>query len=266
MGEYVDVGGVKTWFDSWGSGPPLILLHGGLVTNATWEPTAPAIAEHFHILGPERRGHGHTPDVDGPFTYGLFAHDTIRFIEEVVGGPAHLVGWSDGGNVALTVAIQRPDLVNKLVPISANFDNVTASDPEVVEAFSSMRADGPEVAYLRSLYEAVTPDGPQHWPVVFEKIKQMGLEYEPAIDPKELGEITAPTLVVASDDDIVRLEHTIELYRSVPNAQLAIVPGTSHMLIMEKPEAVTGLILDFLTNDPSPTVMPIRRAPAEGHA
>lgn len=264
MGEYVDVGGVKTWFDSWGSGPPLILLHGDWITNATWEAMAPAIAGHFRVLAPERRGHGHTPDVDGPFTYALFAEDTIGFIEAIIGGPAHLVGWSGGGNVALMAAARRPDLVNKLVVISANFDNVSASDPEIVEGFRSTPADAPDFAFLRSLYESVAPEGPEHWPIVFEKIREMAMNYEPSINPKERGQISAPTLVLSSDDDIVRLEHTIELYRSIPNAQLAIVPGTSHTLVMEKPDAVAGLIIDFLTNDPSPTMMPIRRASAEG--
>jgi pimeloyl-ACP methyl ester carboxylesterase len=264
MGEYVDVDGLKTWFDSWGSGPPLILLHGDWVTNATWEPTAPALAEHFSILAPERRGHGHTPDVEGPYTYALFAQDTIGFIEAVVGGPAHLVGWSGGGNVALMVAAQRPDLVTKLVAISANFDNVSATEPEIVEGFRSTAADAPDFALLRSQYAALTPDGPEHWPVVFEKVKEMAMDFDPPIDPKELGQITAPTLVLTSDDDIVRFEHTIELFRSIPNAQLAILPGTTHMLVLEKPDAVSALILDFLRNDPSPTMMPIRRGPARG--
>src|SRR6266542_406456 len=102
MGEYVDVDGVKTWVDSWGSGSPLVLLHGDLVGNdISWGPTAPALAEHFRVLAPERRGHGHTPDVEGPFTYALMAEDTIAFLEAAVEGRAHLMGWSGGANVAL---------------------------------------------------------------------------------------------------------------------------------------------------------------------
>jgi pimeloyl-ACP methyl ester carboxylesterase len=263
MGEYVDIGGMKTWFDSWGSGPPLLLMHGGWATNATWEPLAPILAEHFRVLAPERRGHGHTPDVDGPITYELMAQDAIGFIERVVGGPTHLVGWSDGGIVALMVAMQRPDLVQKVVPISANFD-VSGTIPEVLEGLSSTAAGDPGFAFLRSAYESVTPDGPEHWPVVFDKMMQM-VTTEPTIDPKDLGRITAPTLVVSGDDDIVSLEHTIELYRSIPGAQLSIVPGTSHLLVMEKPDAISGLIFDFLRNDPTPTMMPISRAaPAPG--
>jgi len=261
MGSYVDVGGVKTWVDSWGSGPPLVLLHGGFSSNAHWAPHAPVLAEAFEVFAPERRGHGHTPDVEGPITYALMAQDTIAFLESVVGGPAHLVGWSDGGNVALMVATQRPDLVRKLVAISANFD-VSGTVPEMLEGAASMTADGSEFAFPRSEYGSISPDGPEHWPVVFDKLKRMVLS-EPTIDPKELHRITAPTLVVAADDDLVRLEHTIELYRSVPDAQLAIVPGASHMVVLEKPDVITGLVLDFLRNDPTPTMMPIRRGPAE---
>ena len=248
MGEYVDVDGLKTWFDSWGSGPPLVLLHGGFGSNAAWEPQAPALAEHFGVVAPERRGHGHTPDAPGPITYELMTRDTIGFIEAVVRGPAHLVGWSDGGNVALMVAIERPDLVSKLVAISANFD-VSGVVPEMEEAARSMTADGPELAFPRSEYGSISPDGPEHWPVVFEKVKRMVMS-EPTLDPKELESITAPTLVVAADDDLVRLEHTIELYRSIPGAQLAIVPGASHMVVLEKPDVVSGLILDFPTGRP----------------
>lgn len=91
MGEYLDVDGMKMWFDSWGSGSPLVLLHGGFGSNAHSEPQAPALAEHFGVVAPERRGHGHTPDVKGPITYELMTQDTIGSLETVVGGPAHLV-------------------------------------------------------------------------------------------------------------------------------------------------------------------------------
>lgn len=86
------------------------------------------LGKHFRVLAPERRGHGHTPDVDGPFSYDAMAADTIGFLEAVVEGAAHLVGWSDGGIIGLIVATRRPDLVRKLVPISANFD--TSGVPE----------------------------------------------------------------------------------------------------------------------------------------
>jgi pimeloyl-ACP methyl ester carboxylesterase len=96
--------------------------HGGLCTNETWAAQIPAFAESFRVIAPERRGHGHTADVPGPLTYAAMSTDTIGFVDKIVAGPAHLVGWSDGGIVGLMVAIARPDLVRKLVVIGANFD------------------------------------------------------------------------------------------------------------------------------------------------
>ena len=264
MGTYVDIGGLKTWYDEDGSGEPLVLLHGGISPNETWGPQLSELAKHFRVLAPERRGHGRTPDVEGPLSYSDMADDTIGFLELVAGGPAHLVGWSDGGIVGLIVAMRRPELVRKLVPISANFD--TTGVPEQIQAhFLSTPPDSESLAGLRSLYEAASPDGPEHWPVVFAKFIEM-VQHEPQMTPSELQGIAAPTLVVAGDDDLVSLEHTVELYRSIPNAELAVVPGTSHFLLAEKPELLNRLILDFLRNEPPPTMMPLRRADPGAHA
>ncbi|MGH7857719.1 MAG: alpha/beta fold hydrolase, partial [Candidatus Binatia bacterium] len=200
----------------------------------------------------------HTPDVEGPISYQDMANDTADFIETIVGGPAHLVGWSDGGIVGLLVAIARPDLVNKLVAIGANF--LPAPDSSAApEMLDHMDADGPGLAMFRSLYEAASPDGPGHWPVVVGKLLEMW-RTQPNISEDDLARIEAPTLVLVGDDDLMTLEHTIALYRAIPNSQLAVVPGASHAVVMEQPEPVNRLILDFLGNEPAPTMFPIRRA------
>ena len=263
MGTYVQIGELKTWYDEAGEGEPLVLLHGGIVTNETWGPQLAELPSRFHVYAPERRGHGHTPDVEEPFSYGSMAEDTIGFLEHVVKEPAHLVGWSDGGIIGLLVAIERPDLVRKLVAISANYD--TDGVPAVLaEGLRSTPADAPDLAMMRQLYEASTPDGADHWPVVFGKFLEMAAR-EPHIAPTDLAKIAAPTLIVSGDDDLVTLEHTVSLYRAIPRAELAIVPGTSHVLTMEKPDVVNKLIIDFLQNEPVPEMMPIRRAPAGAH-
>jgi pimeloyl-ACP methyl ester carboxylesterase len=260
MGEYVDVDGVNTWYDETGSGDPLVLLHGGLCTNETWAAQTPVFAEHFHVIAPERRGHGHTADVPGPLTYAAMATDTIGFLDRVVAGPAHLVGWSDGGIVGLMVAIARPDLVRNLVVIGTNFDTAGVV-PGVDEMFAQMPPDGDEMAAFRDLYEQHSPDGPEHWQVVFAKFVEM-TQREPHIPVDDLARISAPTLVVAADDDIVSIEHSASLYRAVPDAQLAVIPGSSHPVVMEKPDLLNRIVLDFLTNPPVPTMLPIRRAAA----
>jgi pimeloyl-ACP methyl ester carboxylesterase len=255
MGEYVDVGGLKTWYDTAGStGQPLVLLHGGFATNDFWGSQIAVFAQSFRVFAPERRGHGHTPDVDGPITYDVMASDTITFLESVVTEPAHLVGWSDGGNVALLVAMSRPDLVRKIVAIGANYD--TAGLIGGVEEVGE--PDSPEMAMLRMMYEAASPDGPEHWPVVFAKIKDCWDDFH--IERDDLAKIAAPTLVVSGDDDMITLEHTVDLYRAVPGAELAVVPGTSHALLLEKSDLANKIVLDFLQNDPAPTILPVRRA------
>lgn len=220
----------------------------------------PVLAERFEVLAPERRAHGHTPDVEGPLTYSDMAADTIDFLETVVGRPAHLVGWSDGGIVGLIVATSRPDLVHKLVAISANSAPAAESGVPEAQEMGEVAPDSPELAMFRTLYEASSPDGPEHWPVVLRKYFEMVGSEQPNIPSAELARIDAPTLIISGDDDMVRLEHTIELYRAIPAAQLAVVPGTSHALIFEKPDLVNGLVLDFLEREPSPTMMPFRRA------
>jgi pimeloyl-ACP methyl ester carboxylesterase len=263
VGGYVEIGALKTWYDEQGRGDPLVLLHGGMGSNATWAVQMPEFGTRFRVIAPERRGHGHTPDLEGPLSYDVMSADTIGFLDAVVGGPAYLVGWSDGGIVGLLVAMARPDLVRKLVVIGTNFDTLGLT-PEAMEGFTTLAADSDDLAMLRESYQAVSPDGPGHWPVVVAKFKEM-VSTQPAITVEQLARITAATLVVVGDDDIVTLDHTSTLFRAIPNSELAVVPGTSHFLTMEKPDLVNRLVLDFLEKDPVPTYMPRRRAPASAN-
>jgi pimeloyl-ACP methyl ester carboxylesterase len=263
MGKYVDLPGVKTWYEVEGAGDPLVLLHGGMVTNELWGAQRAAFGAGFQVFLPERRAHGHSPDVEGPLTYEDMAADTIDFLTTVVGGPAHLVGWSDGGNVALLVAIARPDLVRKQVVVGANFRPASELG-DMAEMTASLTPDNPDLAMFRGMYEAASPDGPEHWAQVIPRLMEMWLT-GPTISEAELGGITAPTLVVSGDDDVISLEHTVAMYRAIPNSELAVVPGTSHAALMEKPELANKIILDFINNDPIPTMMPQRRAPADTH-
>ena len=88
MGGYVEVGALKTWYDEQGGGEPLVLFHGGMCTNATWAAQMPEFGTRFRVIAPERRGHGHTPDLEGPLSYDVMSSDMIGFLDAVVGGPA----------------------------------------------------------------------------------------------------------------------------------------------------------------------------------
>jgi pimeloyl-ACP methyl ester carboxylesterase len=254
MATYIELDGLRTWYDEQGDGDPLVLLHPGLVDSRAFAPNLDALAARFRTYTPERRGHGHTPDAEGPMTYELMASDTIRFLEKVVGGPAHLVGCSDGAVVALLVAIRRPDLVRKLISVASIFHR----DGWLPEAVA------PDIAppeFLASMYGEVSPDGVGHFPAVFAKAARMHAE-EPTLTGDDLQNVTSRTLVMIGDDDEVTLEHATEFYRGLPNAELAIVPGTSHGLLVEKPDLCNKIMVDFLTTDAILTIAPIRRATA----
>jgi pimeloyl-ACP methyl ester carboxylesterase len=254
MAQYVQLGPVRTWYDEHGEGDPLVLLHGGLVDARFFAPNLGPLSESFHVYTPERRGHGHTPDVEGPITYQLMADDTIAFLEQVVGGPADLVGHSDGAFIAMLVAMQRPELVNRLVMISGGYNKSG-------EALPGMELDVDEVVpFLGPAYGEVSPDGEAHFPVVAAKIAEMA-RTEPNLDVSELARVGRRALVLFADDDLMTLSHAVQMYDALPDAELAVVPGTSHFLTQEKPDLVNAIVLDFLTRQPVPTVAPIRRAP-----
>ncbi|HEY7042544.1 MAG TPA: alpha/beta hydrolase, partial [Nocardioidaceae bacterium] len=221
----------------------------------TWGMQTAALVETHKVFLTDRWGHGRTPGTDEPFSYDDMAAETIDFVEQVVGGPAALVGWSDGGIVALYVSIKRPDLVTRQVLIGASFhyDGLEpgfdlGDDP-----------DADEVAVFKAMYDAVAVD-PSHWPVFFAKTMKLWRE-QPTLTVDDVATVAVPTLVLAGDDEAVKLEHTVAMYEALQNAELGIVPGTSHVLTLEKPEIVNRLILDFLAETGPPVTMaPIRRA------
>ena len=180
------------------------------------------------------------------------AADTVAFLDALGIRQAHLVGHSDGANVALLVALTRPELVGKMVLVSGNFRyDGLVSGLDLSEVVNN--------AYLAEAYAEVSPDGRDHFPVVAAKIERMA-SAEPTLTTSDLGRVSAPTLVMAGDDDAITLEHTTAMYRGINGSELAIIPGTSHAVIIEKPGLCNEIILDFLTTDPAPTLMPIRRA------
>jgi pimeloyl-ACP methyl ester carboxylesterase len=247
-----ELAAVSMWYDERGQGDPLVLLHpgGAGVDSRALTPNLEALSRAFHTYAPEQRAHGHTPDIDGPLSYEVMASDTIEFVDLVIGRPVHLLGCSDGAVVALTVALRRPDLVRRLVLAAGVFHH---------DGWEAGVLDEEPPEFLRRSYAEVSPDGAIHYDAVAAKLAAMH-EREPALTPADLCDLTCRALVMIGDDDQVRLEHAAEMYRSLPQGELAVVPGTSHGLLVEKPDLCNLLITDFLTRDPVQTFAPIRRA------
>lgn len=255
MGEYIDAAGLRTYYEVHGDGEPVVLLHGGLATADSWARQVPELSRHYRVYVPERRGHGRTPDVAGPITYAAMAADTAAWLDALSLRDVRLIGWSDGGAVAALVAISRPDLVRKLVIIGQylSLDGEWPSSRAALDGF----ADDPGTRTMfENLHAPLSPDGPEHFPVVYDKMMALWRD-EPQIPLAEIAKIVAPTLIMQGDGDWVRVEHSAELARTISDAQLAVVPGTSHALPLEKPGLVNTLLLDFLTDEQITRMLPV---------
>jgi pimeloyl-ACP methyl ester carboxylesterase len=253
-GRYVEIDGHPTWVEQRGSGnAPVLVLHGGLSDGELlldgWESSLGAT----HSLSAfDRRGHGRTADTDAPFQYDDMATETIAVLESVIGEPAHLVGWSDGGIVAMAVALRRPDLVRRLVLIGTNFHYEGALE-------ANFAPDDPGLALIVGRYATLSPDGADHFPVVAGKFMEMSTT-EPTWTTDDIGHIQAVTLVLVGDDDLIALGHTCALYEALPQAQLAVIPGASHTVPIERADETAAIIERFLDVEwPLTTMMAVRR-------
>jgi pimeloyl-ACP methyl ester carboxylesterase len=257
---YFDVDGHPTWVRTSGqvaaTAETVLALHGGLSnSDELLNPIGDALDERYRVVAFDRRGHGRTADTDAPFHYDDMATETICVLETVVEGPAHLLGWSDGGNVAMLVALRRPELVNRLVLISANFhfDGVRPME---------YGRESEVITRIRGAYAERSPDGPEHFRTIVKKTMTMAA-VEPTLTVDDLARISAPALVLVGDDDVIELSHTCALFEALTAGQLAVVPGTSHWAPVEKSAEVSRLIVDFLDGEAVPaTIMPSRRGGA----
>jgi pimeloyl-ACP methyl ester carboxylesterase len=247
---------IHTQYTDAGHGAPVVLLHGGLESGADWHDLAAALATTHRVLRPDRRGHGRTADVPGPYSYEAMARESMSFVERVAGSPAHWIGYSDGGSCALLAALARPDLVRSLVVISAHFhhDGIL---PAMVERFRHPDPDNPRLQPMRQAHAALAPEGDASWPDVYRKVCAMALQ-GPTLHLDDLQQIAVPTLVIAADDDVIDHHHTIELFEALPDARLAIVPGTSHLMAHEAPHTLQQLVQRFLEGDAPRRLMPMR--------
>jgi pimeloyl-ACP methyl ester carboxylesterase len=248
---YIPIRGSRIFFETTGEGEPVLLLHGGLGTIDDFASQRPTLAGCFKVVAFERPGHGHTADIAEPFSFAAMLGYTIDFIEASTLGPVNLVGWSDGAILSLLLAISRPDLLKRMVCVSGNFDTsfYTAGTLERFRS-ATLESFGRDQAKLLRRYDDISPDGPVHFSVVLEKTITMWSR-EPNITREELAKIKAPTLVMSGDSDVIPLDHTVTLFRSIKGAELCVIPGATHFLLSERPEATTRAILDFLLDEES---------------
>ncbi len=235
-------------------GPDLVLLHGGLSSSGgLLRRIGGRLHDRYRVSAFDRRGHGRTADTPAPFHYDDMATETIAFLRHL-GRPAHLVGHSDGAIVALLVALRTPELVRRLVVVGGNLS------PAGLEETAPFPLRGPVFDRWAEHFGRLSPDGPEHARAVVRKSLRL-FATEPSLDESDMQRVTHPTLVMGGDDDSTRLEHLVALYRALPRGQLAIVPGSSHVVLSERPALCARLIGEFLRGPSVPqTRQPLRRA------
>jgi pimeloyl-ACP methyl ester carboxylesterase len=237
---YAAVNGLKMYYEIHGAGKPLVLLHGAF----GWATVYPTLAKNRQVIAIELQGHGHTADIDRPLTYEQMADDTALLLKQLKIEHADFFGYSMGGNVALAIAIRHPSLVGKVAINGSHYSEMAdAYEPEALKQFNSLPANFAP-AVLKDPYDKAAPD-PKQWPVLVAKVKKMGQEFK-GFARDDMKSIKAPVLITLGDRDGVRLEHAVEMFRLIPNAQLAVFPSGDHLLLWMSPATVLTPIAAFL--------------------
>jgi len=248
MESWADLRAARLWYRKEGVGEPVLLLHGGLSDGRDFNGNLDRLSDQFCTYVPDRRGHGHSPDFDGPLSVEIMVGDMAEFIESMIGEPAHVVGYSVGATIALHLAIARPDLVRHLVSISGALGrNGWHVRPQV--------GDPPEP--LLRAYAEVSPDGADHFRDVIERAAAASEDL--GSPPSALSAIDRPALIMVGDDDFVSLRHIIDIYEALPEGALAVLSSASHLLLLEHGDRIVDDVSAFLTSGPQATMLPIQR-------
>lgn len=221
---YAAVNGLHMYYEIYGAGPPLLSLHGGAGSINPESELIPFLAAHFQVIAMEQMGHGRTANaMDREFHYHDMAEDTVELMRQLGIESASVFGYSDGGIIGLDMAIHHPERVTRLVVTGAN----SRVDGYTAETQAAARTMNPDEEPVPDDYAQRSPDGPGHWPIFLGRLQQMWL-VEPSLTREELQSIKAPTLIIVGDRDVVTPEHAVEMFRTIPDAQLCVVPNAGH--------------------------------------
>lgn len=214
-----------------GKGFPLILLHGNGEDGSYFEHQIEPFAQHFRVIAIDTRGHGQTPRGDAPFTIRQFAEDLLAFMNQHAIDKAHILGFSDGGNIAMVFALTHPERVEKLILNGANLNDSGVKRKIQIPI---------EIGYrIARLFAKKSPKARLN-------AEMLGLMVnDPNVKPEELSHIQSPTLVIAGNNDMIKESHTRLIARSIPNSELAILPG-NHFIANKNPEVFNETVLRFL--------------------
>lgn len=250
VGKYIPIDDVKLYYEVYGEGQPLILLHGNGSSIGSFSNQIPALSSKYKVYAIDSRAQGRSSDSTKELSYKLMADDIASFIKTLSLSQVNIVGWSDGGNIGIELAFAYPELVNKVVTIGANYNHenflaevdrfeMEKDDPLIVKTADWVRLNHNSLERLSS--------NPAKLPIIRKKLAKL-MEKYPNFTVDSLKKIQTPFLVIASDHDIITIDHSVSLYKHLPNAYLFIVPNASHLSLAEFPNLINGEIIRFLDN------------------
>jgi pimeloyl-ACP methyl ester carboxylesterase len=252
---YAPVNGLRMWYEIHGEGRPLVLLHGNLSTiGVDFGGIIPSLAEGRQVIGVEQQAHGHTADIDRPLRIQTWADDTAALLGHLGIGRADFFGYSSGSSVALQLAIEQPQVVGKLVLASSSY-RLDGLHPGLMDNLQELKPEHLAGTPFEQDYAKVAPS-PGDWPKLIEKITQMDADL-PEWTADDIRDIAAPTMLVIGDSDIVQPEHAVEMFRllgggvigdlaGLPRSRLAVLPGTTHVTLVQRADWLASMVGEFL--------------------
>jgi pimeloyl-ACP methyl ester carboxylesterase len=252
---YASLNGLNMYYEIHGNGKPLILLHGALsAIEIDFGKIIPLFAKNRKVIAIEQQAHGHTADIDRPLIYDQMVDDTIALLKYLKIEKADIFGYSFGAGIAMQIAIQHPELVNRLVLASVSY-NKKGFHHEVIEGVVDLKPEYLDGSPFKEVHDRIAPN-PEDWTTLIEKVNLLNKEIID-LSPETIHMIRAPTLVIIGDSDIIRPEHAVEIFRllgggvpgditGLPNSQLAVLPGTTHITLIGRVDWLFSMISEFL--------------------
>ena len=258
---YVVVHGLKMYYRLQGAGRPLVLLHGALSNIDTdFGKMLPELAKQRQVIAVEQQAHGHTADIDRPLTYAQMAEDTAELLRQLKIERADFFGYSMGGGIALELAMHHSELVEKLVWAGGTSYNPDGLYPVIRDGAKDLKPELLAGSPWQKAYAAIATD-PTNWSVLVFKVRDLDVNFG-GWKSAEVQAIQAPALLIIGDSDIVRPEHVVEMFRllgggvpgdvnGLPRSQLAVLPGTTHVTVVNRTDWLLSMVTAFLDAPPS---------------
>lgn len=219
VGKYADVNGIKMYYEEYGEGEPMFLIHGNGADIKSMGHQIEYFKNSYRVIIADSRGHGKSELNSDSLTYVEMAADWAALADYLKLDSLYLIGWSDGGIISLLMGIHHPEKVKKLATMGANLrPDTTAIYPYAANW----------VKQMRPVVDASIKHGDksENWAILKQHLGLLG--DQPTISKSDLSKISAPALIIAGDQDIIREEHTVEIFQNIPNAHLCILPGETH--------------------------------------